>query len=172
MLLALCVDIRPAEQIDDCPATGNFTKKKPRVPAGVRIYAVGDIHGRAIFSTQLLKRIDADLEQNPVSVGHRSVSRRLYRSWACFAGGYRSTGGSATEHFGQFFSKATTRAILLSFTANPLILDEWQQFGGLETLRSYGIVPSINIGADAQARLAATFWPSVAGQPPYDFSTI
>ena len=57
----------------------------------------------------------------------------------------------------QFFSKATTRAYLTSFATNPLILEEWQHFGGLETLISYGIVPPINTGADAQAQLAAAF---------------
>ena len=44
------------------------SRKKPRVPDGVRIYAVGDIHGRVDLLDGVLKRIDADLEQNPVSV--------------------------------------------------------------------------------------------------------
>ena len=44
------------------------SRKKPRVPAGVRIYAVGDIHGRVDLLDVVLKRIEVDLEQNPISV--------------------------------------------------------------------------------------------------------
>ena len=40
------------------------------VPEGVRIYAIGDIHGRADLLDATLKRIDADLRAtNPVSIG-------------------------------------------------------------------------------------------------------
>src|ERR1700691_3155570 len=41
-------------------------KQRPRVPDGVRIYAIGDIHGRADLLDQVLKRIDMDLAKNPV----------------------------------------------------------------------------------------------------------
>ena len=44
------------------------SRKKPRVPAGVRIYAVGDIHGRVDLLDAVLKRIEIDLEQNPTPV--------------------------------------------------------------------------------------------------------
>ena len=85
--------------------------KKPRVPAGVRIYAVGDIHGRADLLELLLKRIDADLEENPVSlcievylgdyVDRGPASREVIERLWCVA-----------ERFGLFFSKATMRPIL------------------------------------------------------------
>src|SRR6185312_16299359 len=45
------------------------SRKRPRMPDGVRIYAVGDIHGRVDLLDALVARIDADLEQNPISVG-------------------------------------------------------------------------------------------------------
>ena len=44
-------------------------KPRPRVPKGVRIYAIGDIHGRADLLERTLNRIDADLASNPVRIG-------------------------------------------------------------------------------------------------------
>ena len=49
--------------------TSGLRKKKPRIPDGVRVYAVGDIHGRVDLLDQLLTRIDADLVANPGSIG-------------------------------------------------------------------------------------------------------
>ena len=129
-------------------------KKQPRVPAGVRIYAVGDIHGRVDLLDAVLKRIETDLEQNPISMPIE-----------VYLGDYIDRGPSSREVIDRLiardrtirgiFLKGNHESYLTEFTTNPRILDEWQQFGGLETLRSYGIVPSINNGADAQARLAA-----------------
>ena len=38
---------------------------RPSLPAGVRIYAVGDIHGRLDLLNELLARIDADIALRP-----------------------------------------------------------------------------------------------------------
>ena len=40
---------------------------------------------------------------------------------------------------------------------NPHILEDWKRLGGLETLMSYGLTPSINADASAQAQLANGF---------------
>jgi serine/threonine protein phosphatase 1 len=39
---------------------------KPRVADGIRIYAVGDVHGRADLLEAVLARIDADLAAYPI----------------------------------------------------------------------------------------------------------
>ena len=44
-------------------------QRKPRIPGGIRIYAIGDIHGRVDLLDELLSRIDADLTTNPISIG-------------------------------------------------------------------------------------------------------
>ena len=97
-----------------------------------------------IFSTQLLKRIDADLAANPVSVGIE-----------VYLGDYIDRGPASREvidrlvarnrTFRAVFLKGNHETYLTGFATNPPILDEWQQFGGLETLMSYGIAPPINI---------------------------
>ena len=49
--------------------TSSLRKKKPRIPDGIRVYAVGDIHGRVDLLDQLFTRIDADLAANPGAIG-------------------------------------------------------------------------------------------------------
>ena len=132
------------------------SRKIPRVPGGVRIYAVGDIHGRADLLDAVLKRIDADLEQNPISVGIE-----------VYLGDYIDRGPASRDvidllvarnrTFRAVFLKGNHESYLTDFAANPSILEDWQQFGGIETLMSYGIVPPIDKGVDTQARLAAAF---------------
>jgi serine/threonine protein phosphatase 1 len=41
--------------------------KKPRLPEGIRIYALGDIHGRSDLLKEMFTVIDADIARNPVS---------------------------------------------------------------------------------------------------------
>ena len=132
------------------------SRKKPRVPAGVRIYAIGDIHGRVDLLNEVLDRIDADLERNPVSVAVE-----------VYLGDYIDRGPASQQvidrlvarnrTFRAIFLKGNHEAYLTGFMTNPVVLDEWQHFGGLETLRSYGVAPRINIGADAQATLTDAF---------------
>jgi serine/threonine protein phosphatase 1 len=129
-------------------------RTKPRVPEGVRIYAVGDIHGRADLLDQVFDRIDADLTANPVPHGIE-----------VFLGDYIDRGPASREVLDRLVARSLThRSVFLkgnhetylaSFVANPGLLKDWQRYGGLETLISYGIAPSINADMDTQARLAA-----------------
>lgn len=131
-------------------------KSKPRVPEGIRIYAIGDIHGRADLLDDLLKRIDADLATSLAPL-HIEV----------FLGDYIDRGPASREVLDRLVArKRTFRAIFLkgnhetyltNFATNPPILEDWQRFGGLETLMSYGLAPSINADAAEQVRLAAAF---------------
>ena len=40
-------------------------QRQPRLPEGLRIYAIGDVHGRADLLGQLFGLIDADLARRP-----------------------------------------------------------------------------------------------------------
>src|SRR5262249_49240593 len=125
-------------------------------PSGVRIYAVGDIHGRVDLLDAVLKRIELDLEQNPVAVAIE-----------VYLGDYVDRGPTSREVVDRLVSRSRTfrgvflkgnhESYLAEFTTNPLILNEWRQFGGLETLRSYGIAPSLNPEANKLEQLAASF---------------
>jgi serine/threonine protein phosphatase 1 len=126
------------------------------VADGVRIYAIGDIHGRADLLDAVFERIDSDLAKNPNSL-----------SIEVFLGDYIDRGPASREvldrlvarkrTFRTVFIKGNHETFLTSFATNPPILEDWQRLGGLETLMSYGIAPSINADAAEQLRLAAAF---------------
>jgi serine/threonine protein phosphatase 1 len=138
------------------PSSTSRKKPRPRVPDGVRIYAIGDIHGRADLLDQVFKRIDADLAKNPVPHGIEVfLGDYIDRGPASRAVLDRLVARSRTHR--TIFLKGNHETYLIDFVNNPTILEDWQRLGGLETLMSYGITPSINAGAAEQARLAAAF---------------
>ena len=134
----------------------NTSRRKPRVPKDVRVYAMGDIHGRVDLLDAMLKRIDADLEKNPVSTGIE-----------VYLGDYVDRGPASREvidrlvarnrTFRAVFLKGNHEEYLASFVANPAVLEDWQHYGGLQTLVSYGITPPIDTGRDGHAKLAVAF---------------
>jgi serine/threonine protein phosphatase 1 len=129
-------------------------KSPPRLPEGHRIYAIGDIHGRADLLETIFLRIDADLALNPVT-----------RSTEVFLGDYIDRGPASRQVLDQLVARSRTHetvflkgnheTYLMDFLNDPTILKDWQHLGGLETLMSYGIRPWVNADADAQAQFAA-----------------
>ena len=128
--------------------------RRPRTPVGVRIYAIGDIHGRADLLQDALNRIDTDLAKKPISV-----------SVQVFLGDYIDRGPESRQVLDQLverksthqtvFLKGNHETFLMNFIVDPTILGAWERLGGLETLMSYGVVPSINADAFSQGRFAA-----------------
>ena len=128
------------------------TKTQPGLPDGIRIYAVGDIHGRADLLEQMFALIDADLASSPVS-----------RSLEVYLGDYVDRGPYSGDTLDLLiersrirecvFLKGNHEAYLLEVLRDPTKLEDWRQFGGLETLMSYGIQPSLNPDAAEQTEL-------------------
>ena len=126
--------------------------KQPRLPEGIRVYAFGDIHGRSDLLKKMFTVIDADMERNPAS-----------RSIEVFLGDYVDRGPDSAHTLDLLldrslyretvFLKGNHEAYFLEVLRNPSKLDEWRQFGGLQTLMSYGIQPSINPGSSEQTDL-------------------
>jgi serine/threonine protein phosphatase 1 len=124
-----------------------------RLPDGVRVYAVGDIHGRADLLQALLLQIDVDCALYPSS-----------RPIVVFLGDYIDRGPGSREVVDLLLGCAGTRETIFlrgnhetfvhRFLSEPAILDEWRLCGGLETLMSYGLKPSINPDTEEQNRLA------------------
>jgi serine/threonine protein phosphatase 1 len=129
-------------------------KTPPRLPDGIRIYAVGDIHGRADLLENVFRRVDADLAKNPT-----------LQAVEVFLGDYVDRGPNSRQVLDLLVSRGNTRktvflkgnheSFFLDFLEDPTVLENWQYLGGLETLMSYGVRPSANAGAAEQARLAA-----------------
>lgn len=130
-----------------------FRKKpKPRLPDGVRVYAIGDVHGRADLLQSLLTVIDADLE--------RSAPGRAIQ---VFLGDYVDRGPDSRAVIDILIERSRTHetvclmgnheVFLLEVLNDPSRLQEWRHYGGLLTLVSYGITPTMNPGAEEQVEL-------------------
>jgi serine/threonine protein phosphatase 1 len=124
----------------------------PRLPEGMRIYAFGDIHGRADLLKRMFTEIDADLARSPVN-----------RSIEVYLGDYIDRGPHSGHTLdlliarGQsretVFLKGNHEAYFLELLRDPTKLDDWRQFGGLQTLMSYGLQPSLNPDASERIEL-------------------
>lgn len=123
-----------------------------KLPQNTRIYAVGDVHGRADLLSALLRRIDDHLAGNPVGTAIE-----------VFLGDYVDRGPSSREVIEQLVHRMATRlticlkgnheALLLQFLQNPAVYKTWSELGGISTLISYGMVPKRRM---SEGDLAAT----------------
>jgi serine/threonine protein phosphatase 1 len=110
------------------------------------------VHGRADLLAQLMSRIDADLDANP-------VPRPLH----VFLGDYVDRGPDSREvldllvkrgrQHETVFLKGNHEVLFEEFLQNPGIVARWRHVGGMETLLSYGIRPSFNPDAAEQSVL-------------------
>jgi serine/threonine protein phosphatase 1 len=125
----------------------------PQIPDGIRVYAIGDIHGRGDLLEQVLSRIDADLSSYPAA-----------RSIQVFLGDYVDRGPSSRHVLDKLIERSRTHetinlrgnheAMVMQFLEDPDFLDQWRRFGGIETLISYGLVPSMRNDPIERERLA------------------
>jgi serine/threonine protein phosphatase 1 len=119
------------------------------LPAGERVYAVGDIHGRLDLLVEMQSLILAHALSQP-----RSVT-------VVWLGDYVDRGPSSREVIDQLiaFSAGPLRSIflmgnheeaLLRFLIDPRSGHQWCNFGGLATLISYGVdVSKFRLGRGA-----------------------
>lgn len=128
------------------------TRRRPSVPEGVRIYAVGDVHGRADLLALLLTQIDVDSILHPVA-----------RPITVFLGDYIDRGPASKCVLDLLLTQAPPEAVflkgnhedlLLKFLQDATVLDTWRYCGGLETLVTYGLKPPINPSPSDQIDLA------------------
>jgi serine/threonine protein phosphatase 1 len=122
----------------------------------VRIYAIGDIHGRLDLLDAVLSRIDANLAKAPVG-----------QAIEVYVGDYIDRGPASRQVIDRLIARGRKRnAIFLKgnhetyvseFIDKPSVLTAWQQYGGLETLMSYGLQPPLKAGATEQIELAKAF---------------
>lgn len=128
-------------------------RRLPKLPDGIRIYAVGDVHGRADLLALLLSQIEVDIVLHPVS-----------QPVTVFLGDYVDRGPASKEVLdllverrrrpGAVFLKGNHEDLFLKFLTDAAILDAWRHCGGLETLVAYGLRPPINPGSFERAEVA------------------
>jgi serine/threonine protein phosphatase 1 len=131
-------------------------RKRPplRLPEGIRIYAIGDVHGRADLLEQVFSRIDAHMAAHPVD-----------KPIQVLVGDYIDRGPYSREVLDRLIERSGSNKMVVSlkgnhetfipeFVRNPSTFQSWSQMGGLATLMSYGVTPSLNPDAPAQKELA------------------
>jgi serine/threonine protein phosphatase 1 len=111
-------------------------------PPDVRIYAVGDIHGRADLLSETLSRIDDDLRRRPIT-----------HAVEVYLGDYIDRGSDSKAVIDLLAVRLVkSRAVCLrgnhealmeGFLRDPAGLHPWLQVGGLQTLASYGVNPRL-----------------------------
>jgi serine/threonine protein phosphatase 1 len=126
----------------------------PTLPKGIRIYAIGDIHGRVDLLDTMLRRIREHVARHPIA-----------RPIQVFLGDYIDRGPASREVLDRLstqigacetiFLRGNHEVYLLEFLKNPTILTEWRHYGGFETLLSYSLMPTIDPDLIEQKELAA-----------------
>ena len=118
-------------------------QKAPRVADGERIYAIGDIHGRADLLVQMMRAISRDKKDAPPE--QRSLSTKII-----ILGDFIDRGPQSRQLIEalQHFEQAHGLIVLLGNHEDALLAcldrrvdprDGWLDFGGRETLESFGI---------------------------------
>jgi serine/threonine protein phosphatase 1 len=117
------------------------TAPVPAIPAGHRIYAIGDIHGRLDLMDQLLRMIVLDDQER------EAVERRIL----IFLGDYVDRGAESRgvidrlltglpEGFERICLKGNHEHIMLRALTEPLTVGMWIANGGGQTMMSYGVI--------------------------------
>jgi serine/threonine protein phosphatase 1 len=123
-------------------------KQEPKLPDGVRIYAISDIHGCAHLLTQMLGVIDADVAHS-----------RPHHAIEVFMGDYVDRGPDTrttldilverSRRGNAIFLKGNHEALLVKVMEDPSLFGEWLRVGGAQTLMSYGLAPDSQQGEPA-----------------------
>ena len=129
---------------------GRKGRSPPSAPPETRIYAIGDIHGRA----DLLRTLNGLIRDD-------AASRRAPRSVVVYLGDYVDRGPHSREvidlllaappaGFEHIHLRGNHEDFMLRFLADVSVGPSWLSNGGRETLESYGVdPPGLFAGTDA-----------------------
>jgi serine/threonine protein phosphatase 1 len=127
-------------------------------PADTRIYAVGDIHGRADLLSEITVGIDDDIRRRPIA-----------HTVEVYLGDYIDRGPHSRMVIDLLAVRLVANravclrgnheAVMEGFLQDPAILQYWEPLGGMQTLASYGIELHDGTGTalDLQRRFLAAF---------------
>ena len=133
----------------------NGRAAEPSVPAGYRVYAIGDIHGRLDLLNDTVSRIEADIDE-----------RQPAQNIIVFLGDLIDRGPASAEVVERLrtYRRDGVRTVFLSGNHEEVLLRllrgesrylrDWLTFGGAECARSYGIRSSALRQMDAGQAVA------------------
>jgi serine/threonine protein phosphatase 1 len=133
------------------------------LPEGLRVYAVGDVHGRADLLRAILDQIAGDMQERPAR-----------EAVEVFLGDYVDRGPDSRNVIETLITtppvgglrhclRGNHEEILFDFLAEPGVLLDWRRLGGFETLLSYGVAPRMALQLDDATQLRDEF---IAALPP------
>jgi serine/threonine protein phosphatase 1 len=123
------------------PATWD---KRPTIPAGRRVYAVGDVHGQDHLLEDLLVQIEADIAAGPAN-----------RVTIVFLGDLIDRGPKSAEVVErlrtyrppgvrtEFLAGNHEEVLLRILEGESSLIADWLRFGGTQCVRSYGLSSSM-----------------------------
>lgn len=108
------------------------------IPSDIRLYAIGDIHGRADLLYEITERIEDDLRRRPVKFAIE-----------IYLGDYIDRGPDSKGVIDQLAVRLVKRralclrgnheALLAKFIDDPTVIHHWSELGAAETFSSYGL---------------------------------
>jgi len=122
------------------PAADNGATS-PRVPDDTRVYAIGDIHGRADLLSDIMQRISRDSNAAPP----------VRETILVFVGDYVDRGPDSAgvidklltltrgDGYTTHLLKGNHEVMFLDFLAEPAAFFQWAMNGGVSTLESYDL---------------------------------
>ena len=128
-----------------------------RLPAGVRVYAIGDVHGRADLLERLYGLIAADLKARPID-----------KVMEVFLGDYVDRGPNSRDVIDWMLSgprvahkriclRGNHELMMQAFLDDASVIGSWGQYGGLETLYSYGVKVKLPLAEDMHEEAQQAF---------------
>ena len=136
-------------QKQNTSAAQRVVQLEPQVDPSERVYAIGDIHGRLDLLQGLLAQIKADIASH--SEGHSDLRPDSRRARVIFLGDYIDRGDQSCQVLEQLiqleaetpglyeFLMGNHERAMLDFLEDPIHASAWLDWGGRQTLTSYGV---------------------------------
>lgn len=125
------------------------------VPAGVRIYCIGDIHGRSDLLDEMHAAIAADVDRQPVDQARIVCLGDYVDRGPDSAGVLDRLSQPAPCGIARTLIKGNHEEIMERFLVEPSEAAGWLRLGGIQTMRSYGLEAEALMAREGLAAAAA-----------------